>query len=649
MIMEIQNASPYRYKAYICSSRGSVDVKTAHSLYYELSRFIIPQAFRSTGQNKRPGEFYLRREDSREGTGLSEKLCEALHQSEYLIVVYSGQSEDSARMALEITYFQSLGREDHIIFALTGNSPEELLPQPVFNLKFASMSSAHAMPGANDSDAIPGLIDLRAPHFSGNLKKMRKEKFKILAILLNCSHEDLQQKQGRKKTGRIALVVAAMLLFTVSALAGNAFYRNKAETNRRDQVQTEIVENMSHMAQRYDHINKLLNRTLSEIETAKTQASQEDPTLNLDKLKDAFVGMSGDLVNLQSIYPITDTHLDLLTALLEEKSDEAVQENLENYINLIRASDEKLNVLANKFLSTSGKIDDPASAAFELSMLSLDIQGILDFYGIIYCDATLLLQALDYKVVLVAEANNDATTRKLPEVKSGDNLDDQAVKANGTLIKTILGAYILLEKDRLTEMEKLVKQRVEALSPPTGNLVSPVNTPLTPDETDPELSGWSMNNTYLSLITLLPDETPDALLAKARALRDLFKFDDAVKLYTLYGERFKSVDPYASAFSKAAVMFTLYQKEFGSATGLYVLEVTPDSKGDKAGLLPGDILLSYGGTKNLTVEGLLLEIEKNKSQSAIEIEVLRFDSTGVVSNTTLIIKGGAMGLELMPL
>lgn len=96
-----------------------------------------------------------------------------------------------------------------------------------------------------------------------------------------------------------------------------------------------------------------------------------------------------------------------------------------------------------------------------------------------------------------------------------------------------------------------------------------------------------------------------------------------------------------SLLEKAKALRETDLQLFGGANGVLVLDVLPDGQGEKAGIKPGDILLSYNNTPLNSYEQLI-ELTGNHSEN--ETAMLAYLRNREKHN--LILRGGRIGIQI---
>ena len=150
---------------------------------------------------------------------LSQSIEEALKSSRKLIVICSKRTPLSPWCLKEVSRFLELRGPEHIIPVLIEGEPDEAFPPQLLQLSKEKTDSdgntitepiellaADLRPESMKGRALPGFEDLENsndPNLSTlrqePVKKLKTEKYRVLASMLDCSFGDLKQKMMKKK------------------------------------------------------------------------------------------------------------------------------------------------------------------------------------------------------------------------------------------------------------------------------------------------------------------------------------------------------------------------------------------------------------------------------------------------------------------
>ena len=133
-----------------------------------------------------------------------------------------------------------------------------------------------------------------------------------------------------------------------------------------------------------------------------------------------------------------------------------------------------------------------------------------------------------------------------------------------------------------------------------------------------------------------PDDTPQKLIMKARALRQLGKRARAIEMFALLGERFPGAIPTMATYVATAQAFT---RDFGlepeEEGGVWLEALRPDGHAARHGLRDGDIVLAYGGRRISLTEQMKEAVAAAPSGSPIEVVIARRGADGAYQRRKL--------------
>lgn len=225
----------FKYTAFISYSNASK--RTAVALHKRLESYTVPHALRvrKTDQktiDKSLGVFCVDRREFSATAHLGDEIRTAVSDSKFLIVLCTPQAAQSEWVLLEIEYFKSLGRADHILPVIVDGEPEvfdeETSPNGAFPREIF-------MSGTEDIE-FPLAPDFRDPD-DGSGDGDEVAFLRIVARLLGVRFPELTQrhlvaeKQKRLLRNRIITALAVMLILTVTG--GTLAWNQKQAADKR--------------------------------------------------------------------------------------------------------------------------------------------------------------------------------------------------------------------------------------------------------------------------------------------------------------------------------------------------------------------------------------------------------------------------------
>lgn len=196
------------YEAFISYRHLETDVFVAENLHKLLEHYTIPKSARKLSGAKHIRHIFRDRDELPISADLSASITDALRRSSWLIVICTPQTSESMWVKKEIETFLQTHSRDRIILVLADGEPEQSFPREV---RFAPDPS-------NPQKTIeiePLAADVRGSSNKERLKKMKEEKLRIMAALLQVPYDSLVQRDRDyrlKRTVAIGTAVGSCVL-----------------------------------------------------------------------------------------------------------------------------------------------------------------------------------------------------------------------------------------------------------------------------------------------------------------------------------------------------------------------------------------------------------------------------------------------------
>ena len=117
------------YNAFISYRHAPLDIKVAEHIHSKLEHFHIPSKIRKKTGMKRIQRIFRDKDELPITSDLSDTISDALIHSDFLIVICSKSTCESAWVKREIEYFLQTHSRDHILAVLAEGEPYEVLPE----------------------------------------------------------------------------------------------------------------------------------------------------------------------------------------------------------------------------------------------------------------------------------------------------------------------------------------------------------------------------------------------------------------------------------------------------------------------------------------------------------------------------------------
>jgi hypothetical protein len=205
------------YIAFISYRQADPDRTIAAKLHQWLETYTTPRGLVGTGVRRSVGRIFFDREEMQSGP-LHAALKQALAEAQYLIVICSPRTRDSAWMASEIRTFLETHSADRILPVLLEGVPEAAYPEPLLEI------SRREMPGPGGTTSVyyePLAADVRADSTRLALRKLRAEKLRLLAPILGTTFAALRQREKertRKRAWGLTAASCALLLLLAAVI-----------------------------------------------------------------------------------------------------------------------------------------------------------------------------------------------------------------------------------------------------------------------------------------------------------------------------------------------------------------------------------------------------------------------------------------------
>jgi len=209
---------PLTFDAFISYRHKPLDMAVAKAIHRQIETYRIPAAIQKKTGKKRMGKVFRDQDELPLLADLGEGIRRALEQSQWLIVVCSPDLPLSKWCLTEIDYFIELGRQDHILTVLVAGEPEDSFPD---QLRYI-----------NGDEREPLAADVRAATQTQTLRRIKREKLRLLAPMLGVGYDDLRRRQ-RERVMRTAITAGAVAF---TAMAGSTAYVLRQNTLLATQV-----------------------------------------------------------------------------------------------------------------------------------------------------------------------------------------------------------------------------------------------------------------------------------------------------------------------------------------------------------------------------------------------------------------------------
>jgi WD40 repeat protein len=253
-----------RYSAFISYRHQSPDQEIASRLHRMIETYTIPSALRKNGI-RHPGKVFRDQEELPLSADLGHDIETALDNSEWLICICSPRYLESRWCLREVEYFIEHKSRDRVLTVLVEGEPEDSFPE----LLLYETDEA-----GNRKEREPLAANVRGAGLAENLKKLKKERYRILAPIIGTTFDGLYQRQRRRVLRNVLTAALATVVILGSFLAYALIQNVRIEEERTAAARNEcdlLVEKSVY----YSSVNRKSEATRLALE-AKTVSETVD-------------------------------------------------------------------------------------------------------------------------------------------------------------------------------------------------------------------------------------------------------------------------------------------------------------------------------------------------------------------------------------
>ena len=230
-----------QFTAFISYRHKSPDDKIAKWLHTAIENYRIPASIRKQTGRKKMGKCFRDAEELPLTPSLSDDIERALDNSEWLIAICSPRYLESLWCRREVEYFAERKGRDRILIVLADGHPEDSFPEL---LRWRVNDRGERIPHQ------PLAAEARGATMAERFKKLKTEKFRLLAPMLGVGFDDLRRRARQRRIRITAGVSAAVVLAGAGLGAWAAANHAKNERLRREaEEQQRIAEEQQRIAE----------------------------------------------------------------------------------------------------------------------------------------------------------------------------------------------------------------------------------------------------------------------------------------------------------------------------------------------------------------------------------------------------------------
>ena len=266
--------SSSQYTAFISYRHQTPDQEIAKKLHQMIETYTVPAALRKDGA-RHPGKVFRDQEELPLSADLGRDIEAALDNSDWLICICSPRYLQSRWCLRELEYFIEHKGRDRVLAVLVEGEPEDSFPEL---LRFETDENG------NRKEREPLAANVRGESLAENLKKLKKEKFRILAPIVGTSFDGLYQR-ARRRTMRNILAAALATVAILGGFLAYALVQNGKITAQNEQItaQNERIsaqnDELTEKNEQIEKANQDLTKANDEITAKNKEISEKNDEL----------------------------------------------------------------------------------------------------------------------------------------------------------------------------------------------------------------------------------------------------------------------------------------------------------------------------------------------------------------------------------
>ncbi len=214
------------YNAFISYKHAPEDNKVAEAVHKGLERFHIPRKIRKKTGISKIRRIFRDKDELPITSDLSDSIAGALSDSDYLIVICSTNTKESAWVPREIEYFLKNHSKKQIFTVLVNGEPYDVIPDI---LKYEE-SVVKDEDGNERTVKIP-TEPLSCDYRMSPGKAKRSELPRLVCGIIGCSYDELMNRRRQYRMKQF-MAVAGLVLLVMAAFCGYMYYsRDKIHKN----------------------------------------------------------------------------------------------------------------------------------------------------------------------------------------------------------------------------------------------------------------------------------------------------------------------------------------------------------------------------------------------------------------------------------
>lgn len=235
------------YNAFISYRHHPDDIRVASEIHRALEHYKVPKAIRK--KSKGITRLFRDKDELPITSNLSSDITRALRNSDYLIVICSTHTCESAWVQREIETFLQTHDRSKVLTVLVDGDPYETIPEIL-------LAEERVDPVTGQVKKVP-IEPLSCDWRIGKRKAKREELPRLAAALLNCGYDELRQRERQYRTRRMVAGFSAALAASL-CLTAYFVYTSLKIQQANEQLQDANVRIQDNLDQALENQSKFL-------------------------------------------------------------------------------------------------------------------------------------------------------------------------------------------------------------------------------------------------------------------------------------------------------------------------------------------------------------------------------------------------------
>lgn len=214
------------YNAFISYKHAPEDNVVAEAVHKGLERFHIPRKIRKKTGMKRISRIFRDKDELPITSDLSDSISTALADADYLIVICSTNTKESAWVPREIEYFLKNHSKRDIFTVLVNGEPYDVIPE-ILTYEDTAVKDED---GNERTVRIP--IEPLSCDFRSSVRRAKKTELPRLASgIIGCAYDELMNRRRQYRLKQLMAVVTLVLAIAVGFCGYMYYSRDRIHKN----------------------------------------------------------------------------------------------------------------------------------------------------------------------------------------------------------------------------------------------------------------------------------------------------------------------------------------------------------------------------------------------------------------------------------